>query len=72
MICNDYEFEIIRQKTGHDEGGVLERAALLVVTKGEHGCSLIEPRRASGRAGGAAACASSIRPASATRSAAGS
>ena len=42
MICNDYEFELIRQKTGHDEAGVLERAALLVVTKGEHGCSIIE------------------------------
>ena len=41
VICNDYEFEIIRQKTGHDEAGVLEGASLLVVTKGEHGCSLI-------------------------------
>ena len=41
VICNDYEFEIIRQKTGHDEAGVLEGASLLVVTKGEHGCSLV-------------------------------
>ncbi len=41
VICNDYEFEIIRQKTGHDEAAVLERAALLVITKGEHGCSLV-------------------------------
>jgi len=41
VICNDYEFEIIRQKTGHDEAAVLDRASLLVITKGEHGCSLI-------------------------------
>ena len=41
VICNDYEFEIIRQKTGYDEAAVLDRSALLVVTKGEHGCSLL-------------------------------
>ena len=41
VICNDYEFELIRQKTGLDEAAVLERAALLVVTKGEHGCSIL-------------------------------
>jgi adenosine kinase len=38
VICNDYEFELIRQKTGLDEASVLDHAALLVVTKGEHGC----------------------------------
>ena len=38
VICNDYEFELIRQKTGLDETGVLARAAMLVVTRGEHGC----------------------------------
>jgi adenosine kinase len=42
VMCNDYEFELIRQKTGLDEAGVLERAAVLVVTKGEHGCTIIE------------------------------
>jgi len=41
VICNDYEFELIRQKTGLDEAAVLERAALLVITKGEHGCSIL-------------------------------
>jgi adenosine kinase len=42
VICNDYEFELIRQKTGLDEAAVLERTALLVITKGEHGCSMLE------------------------------
>ena len=42
VICNDYEFELIRQKTGLDEAAVLERAGLLVITRGEHGCSILE------------------------------
>jgi adenosine kinase len=46
VICNDYEFELIRQKTGLDERGVLEHARALVVTRGERGCSIFE---ASGR-----------------------
>ena len=54
VICNDYEFEIIRQKTGHDEAAVLERAALLVITKGEHGCSILSRDAPGGRAGRAA------------------
>lgn len=40
VICNDYEFELIRQKTGMDEAGVLTQAPLLVVTRGENGCSV--------------------------------
>jgi adenosine kinase len=42
VICNDYEFELIRQKTGLDEAAVLERAGGLVITRGEHGCTIIE------------------------------
>ena len=42
VICNDYEFELIRQKTGLDEMAVLERAGALVITRGENGCSVIE------------------------------
>ena len=58
VICNDYEFELIRQKTGLDESAVLERlrhgagsprrggagdpAAALVITRGEAGCSVYE------------------------------
>jgi adenosine kinase len=41
VICNDYEFELIRQKTGLDEAGVLSRAGALVITKGENGCSIL-------------------------------
>lgn len=37
VVCNDYEFELIRQKTGLGEAEILARASLLVVTRGEHG-----------------------------------
>jgi adenosine kinase len=42
VICNDYEFELIRQKTGLDEQAVLERAGGLVITRGEHGCTIVD------------------------------
>ena len=42
VICNDYEFELIRQKTGLDEAGVLERAGALVITRGEKGCTILQ------------------------------
>jgi adenosine kinase len=41
LICNDYELEILRQKTGFDESDLLARASILVVTRGEHGSSVI-------------------------------
>jgi adenosine kinase len=41
VICNDYEFELIRQKTGMDEDAVLKEAPVLVITKGEKGCTVI-------------------------------
>ena len=40
VICNDYEFELIRQKTGMGEADILQHAPLLVITKGEKGCTL--------------------------------
>ena len=43
VIVNDYEFELLRQKTGMDEAGVLSHAPVLVITKGEHGCSVHTP-----------------------------
>jgi adenosine kinase len=46
VICNDYELELIRQKTRLDDAGILARAKALVVTRGEHGSSVI---RSSGR-----------------------
>ncbi len=42
VMCNDYEFELIRQKTGMGEDGVLGQAQALVITRGEEGCSLYE------------------------------
>jgi adenosine kinase len=41
VICNDYEFEILKQKTGLDEAAILERSEALIVTKGELGSSII-------------------------------
>ena len=41
VICNDYEFELIRQKTGLGEQDVLAQVPLLVITKGEHGCTVM-------------------------------
>jgi adenosine kinase len=40
VICNDYEFEVIRQKTGFDEDTVVEKAGALIVTSGEKGCRI--------------------------------
>ena len=40
VICNDYEFELIRQKVGFGEDDVLKHAASLVITRGEKGCSV--------------------------------
>ena len=45
VICNDYELELIRQKTGLGESGVLARAEALIVTRGEHGSSVYEKAR---------------------------
>ena len=42
VICNDYEFELIRQKTGMDEEAILVKSGALLVTRGENGCSIIE------------------------------
>jgi len=42
VICNDYEFELIRQKTGMDEAAVLGTAKVLIVTRGEHGSWIYE------------------------------
>jgi len=42
VICNDYEFELVRQKTGLGEEGILEQGAVLVITRGEDGCSVYE------------------------------
>jgi adenosine kinase len=40
VVCNDYEFELIRQKTGLDEDAVVDHAGALVITRGEQGCTI--------------------------------
>jgi adenosine kinase len=40
VMCNDYELELLRQKTGFGEEDILRHAGGLVVTKGEHGCTV--------------------------------
>ena len=40
VIVNDYEFELLRQKTGLDEAEILKEAETLIVTRGENGCSI--------------------------------
>jgi adenosine kinase len=40
VIVNDYELELLRQKTGMGEFDILKHAPVLVVTKGENGCSI--------------------------------
>ena len=40
VICNDYEFELIRQKTAMGEADILKHVPLLVITKGEKGCTI--------------------------------
>jgi len=41
LICNDYEFEIIRQKTGLTEADVLYHSQALVITRGEKGSTIL-------------------------------
>jgi adenosine kinase len=40
VICNDYEYELMKQKTGLEEADILERAGALIVTRGEQGSTI--------------------------------
>ncbi len=40
LVSNDYEFELLRQKTGLREADILMDTTALVVTRGEHGSSV--------------------------------
>jgi adenosine kinase len=40
VMCNDYELELIRQKTSLGEAEIQGRAGGLVVTRGEKGCTI--------------------------------
>lgn len=41
VIVNDYELELIRQKTGLGEDAILESATALIVTRGEKGSTIL-------------------------------
>jgi adenosine kinase len=41
VIVNDYELELLKQKTGLDQAALVEEAEALIVTRGEHGSSVI-------------------------------
>src|SRR6185295_11519718 len=41
VICNDYEFELLRQKSGLGEDEILLESEALIVTRGEHGSSVM-------------------------------
>jgi adenosine kinase len=41
VIVNDYELELLRQKTGLGEEQILAVAETLIVTRGEHGSSVV-------------------------------
>ena len=41
VIVNDYEFELLRQKTGLTEEDVLREVEVLVITRGENGCTVL-------------------------------
>ena len=55
VICNDYEMELIREKTQMSEADILRTAKVLVITRGEHGSSVYEGSTRAGRAGSDAA-----------------
>ncbi len=42
VIVNDYEFELLRQKTGLSEQDIVGQGSVLIVTRGERGSSVID------------------------------
>jgi adenosine kinase len=47
VVVNDYEYELLKQKTGLSEADIVAHTEALVVTRGEHGSSILtaEDRR---------------------------
>jgi len=41
VVVNDYELELLRQKTGMSEDDIRAKTELLVVTRGENGCTVL-------------------------------
>lgn len=44
VICNDYEYELLKQKTGLEEADILKTSEALIVTRGEKGSTIITAR----------------------------
>ncbi len=44
LICNDYEFELIRDKTGLSQRELLQDVQVLVITRGEKGATVVTDR----------------------------
>ena len=40
LFCNDYEFGLVTEKTGHTLDSILEQTEFLVITRGEHGADV--------------------------------
>jgi len=47
VICNDYELELLSQKTGMNAAGITGQVKTLIVTRGERGSSVYAPDGAS-------------------------
>jgi adenosine kinase len=45
LTVNDYELEMVKQKTGLDEAGILERVGMLIVTRGAEGSTIMSRDR---------------------------
>ena len=41
VVANDYEYELIRDKTGLSQRDILDHAEMVVVTKGKHGSTIM-------------------------------
>ena len=41
VVVNDYELELLRQKTGLSERDILDQVKAMIVTRGEHGSSVL-------------------------------
>jgi adenosine kinase len=44
VIVNDYELELLKQKTGFSEDDLISHSEALIVTRGEHGSSVLTAR----------------------------
>ncbi|HEX9664461.1 MAG TPA: PfkB family carbohydrate kinase, partial [Patescibacteria group bacterium] len=41
VVVNDYEWELVKQKTGWDESSILDKAGALIITLGQRGSKLL-------------------------------